>query len=196
MGTGNPLTAATFQYVESDQLFSLIPSTQLQYLFLRFNNLTDFLLIDKIEFIPDPQTKQDFDGQVLNVITELNGTSVMDLPPTHGHVHLWTRHEGLNQQWHFILDRATNTYTIQNQHATGSGRFLAEGNHGTLVLVSNITNAARWQMHETDSGVFEIVNLASNLCLDVYESQTANGTRIQTFRRHGGANQRWRLQRV
>jgi hypothetical protein len=69
----------------------------------------------------------------------------------------------------------------------GSGRCLAAPGAARTAVTIQDCGSQRWST--TDSGQIKI----NNLCLDVRGERTANGTAVQLYACHGGANQRWRI---
>lgn len=138
-----------------------------------------------------------FSGQRLRIVSELNRTSVMDMPPSNPTmVHLWSGANVPQQQWDFRLDTNTNSYTITNTHPNATGRFLTQIGTNTLSFTTNVTNESRWRIFETGNGIFEIVNVSSGDRIDVLHSGTANGTRIQLYSRNDTRAQQWILERI
>ena len=50
-----------------------------------------------------------------------------------------------------------------------------------------------WRIERLGGGTYQIVNVASGLCLDVEGGVRADGARVIQFRCQGNENQAWRL---
>jgi len=137
-----------------------------------------------------------FDGQVLNITTELNRDFGIHMQsPNLNHVRIWNRgHHYLRAQWHFIFNPMTNTYTIQNMDPGLRGQFLAEGANNQLVFVDNITDAAQWRILEMGVGIYVIENTLTGHFLDVEGSVLINGTTVRSMPRDVNAAQLWSFQ--
>ena len=128
------------------------------------------------------------DSRRVNILTVLDANSNAALQVNNNQTRLWGNTNATNQQFEFIRDAATNTYTIRNI-ATNS--FLTESG-SNITLTNTPTNNARWQVFPRILGSYVIINQASGRALDVEGgSTTANGTRVLTWGPSGNGNQAW-----
>lgn len=105
---------------------------------------------------------------------------------------LWECTGNANQQWTF-QSQSSSSYRIVGLN----GLCLVPGQIGTTGLPEIELGAcdsaqALWTIADL-SGSFEVVNNESALCLDVFMSETDNGTPLVAFECRDQANQQWRL---
>ena len=136
---------------------------------------------------PEPEVNTPiFNNQIINLATALNGTSLIE--PSGSNIVLWSPRGTESQNWQFILDPTTDTYTIRN---IGNGLYLTETSNNAT-LTSNVTSGSRWKVYPNNNNTYQIVNSATNRSLDVTGGTTAaNGTQVITWSRTGNANQLW-----
>ncbi len=117
---------------------------------------------------------------------DVEGAATADGTP----VNLFECHGGANQQWDFeyhfpgYLVRGISGQCLHPEGLTGSG------NPGLVVSACSGTEQL-WQLGGGFPTDFTLVHADTGMCMDVEDAGTADGTRLQLFPCHGGANQLW-----
>lgn len=156
---------------------------------------------------PSPQREdfvQDlgsFHQKVLSIRTQLDENKAVDLTSDPSkYINIWDYHGGENQQWQFLYDSTERSYQIVSVDT----RKAMKGNaDGSMTMVNptgpyeSYDYGAYWQLLKINNTSYYLIkNMASGLLLDLDNANTANGTRIKTFRENGEAAQYWNLQAV
>ncbi|PGV16598.1 hypothetical protein COD78_32160 [Bacillus cereus] len=109
------------------------------------------------------------------------------------------------QRWKFSYDQVRQAYTIESleeimpfQKAmlnapTQSGKQI------NIVLIWNtsVPDTAYWRLIRTDDGYYQLQNLADlTKVIDLADSNTQNGTKINLWDNNGGRNQKWIIEPV
>jgi alpha-L-fucosidase 2 len=108
----------------------------------------------------------------------------------------WPATSGLNQQFEFLPSDG-GYHRIRVRHS-GLVLQIAGGSNGSDITQQPDTDAAGQQWRVADHGgeVCSLINRQSGLAMDVWQASTSDGARICQWTLTGGANQRFRLQRL
>jgi hypothetical protein len=136
-----------------------------------------------------PPTIQDLNGKRAILTTMVNGSSVLDGDGSN--VLIWERHGGNNQIWEFTLEPSTNAYTIRN---VGWNSYLTENSQRNVILNNQLASATKWRVNPVSGNGYEIQSVTSNQYLDLPSSNTQSGTRMLTWPKNNGNNQRWLIE--
>jgi hypothetical protein len=147
----------------------------------------------------DPNTKYTFTNHVTYSLIDVAGFSTAN----GGAVQEWQGTGATNQKW-YIRRRAPKVYEIASAY---SGKCLEVGGFSTSAetplqqWTCNGTQNQLWQLNPKGQGWYEVrsmltVNSANPMCMDVYQTNNANGTRIQQYNcgAYGYAAQQWMIQ--
>jgi thermitase len=100
-----------------------------------------------------------------------------------------------NKRKSVIRDPATNSPFLWNAQDWPTSLNLSGYTRGRLNLENFIRNVPGW-VAPTDiqSGVYKLINVNSNKCVEVGGSNTGNGSGINQWSCYTGANQEWRIE--
>lgn len=136
--------------------------------------------------------------KVLSIRSELNLNKAVDLTSDASkYLNIWDFHGGENQQWNFVYDSMDRAYEIISISTRKAIKSNADGSI-TMVNPTGSFEAydygAYWQLLKiSNTNYYLIKNMASGMLLDLDNANTANGTRIKTFRENGEIAQYWEL---
>jgi hypothetical protein len=109
-------------------------------------------------------------------------------------IHQWTRYDGDNQQWQFVL-HDDGYYEIIAKH---SGKCLDDGNSSIIDggLIHQWSRHGgdnqKWELQELPDGYFLIISKIGELCVDG-TLDIHDGSLVHLWSNHVGENQQWRL---
>ncbi|MFI6578740.1 RICIN domain-containing protein [Nocardiopsis sp. NPDC050513] len=146
----------------------------------------------------EPAHPAGLDPAVTYVLQNGNGGRVLDVvqaaTANGSPVHLWDRHDGVNQQWRFVPVEG-GFYEIE---AVGAGKLLeiptaADAGPGAALLTRTGQPNQQWSLVEVGPGVVRIVNRATGQALEGRGGAPDNGTPVTQAADAGQAHQQWRL---
>ncbi len=109
------------------------------------------------------------------------------------------QNSGNNQKWRTYLTKIISGkayYSFAVYHT--SDRWLWIQNNSTsaganvIIYSMNTNNGGYWNLKSAGSGYYYFKNIGG-LCLDLYNNQTANGTKIDAYTCNNQANQKWKF---
>ncbi|PEA88271.1 phosphatidylinositol-specific phospholipase C domain-containing protein [Bacillus thuringiensis] len=149
-------------------------------------------------------------GDVYQIVTSLNDTSVVDLNRSDNEVTLWSDNGEDNQKWKFVYDEKEGKYLIESM--TEENLLLAwNGSHYPRKVVVKQKPAYKpypdecyWTLRSLGGDYYEIINKGQRvypgdympLWLDVDHSGTTNGTKITVHESNSTKAQKFKLRRV
>lgn len=125
----------------------------------------------------------------------LKAADVVDASTSNGaKLQQWTYGAGANQKW-VIAHQGANQYTIKSAQ-TGravdvASNTLLSGDNIGMWPVKTTTPQQRYLFTPTDSGFFKIIGVGNGLALEIADSATVNGARVEQREYQGGAYQQW-----
>lgn len=144
------------------------------------------------------------DGGVYRIVSQVNGTSVIDcnsFSPVNGTaVTLWSSNGGNNQKWlarkstngSFVLKSISDTTKVLD--VTGGASI--SGTQVKMYTFGN-SNNQKWNIAYQGDGTFALSPLhATNLSFDVNGGFSANGTILQVWNSHTEKSQRFKFEKL
>lgn len=104
----------------------------------------------------------------------------------------WPYHGKQNEEWH-LTRQADGSYAITALH---SGLALTATDAQVVQSADRGLSSQRWYLDQDLGGTYRIVSVATGKVLDVFNGSTDNGANVIVWTNNGGANQRWRLEKV
>ncbi|MGN2371486.1 RICIN domain-containing protein [Clostridium cagae] len=152
-----------------------------------------------IKFIIEDYIISDFNNFTCKISPILDLSKVVQqVAMTDLSVNLYTWDYGRNQKWTIRYNKEKSAYQFFNT-ILSNGVLTWISSNGNTVRVSSSAqnNDAQYWLIKPVSNAYEtytITNLHDTTkVLDLYNSQTANGTTIQVFNYHGDDNQKWSI---
>lgn len=207
--SGNLLTYNSFQYVNT--LVERFNENGVEIIIQ--NKGTSTLIIDKIEFIPtgvvteppkpiEPPIQPPLENVgTFQIITALNNSSVLKEEIGY-RVSLWTNYNGNDQKWDFLYNPQVDAYQLQCLNHTDQQRVLTWEQYLTgrdeAVCRRNYNDAEQyWIIEDAGDGYAYIRNKENTYrVLEVFRSNTSNGTEIIVDRFTGSMNQKFKLNKL
>lgn len=172
---------------------------------VRQNDWTNKELVETI--VLSDEARPDYEGKTVTIRSALDSSKVIDWSenPLHpSHIIAYNANGGKNQSWQMEKIKNTTTSYVfrsvkdlstritESKQTDGSGNFFTEAN----TLINN--QYSHWELipagkHE-DGWIFLLKNRQSANVLDLPNGNTANETRLITYYRKNGLNQKFIIQ--
>ncbi|MDC4242776.1 MULTISPECIES: RICIN domain-containing protein [Bacillota] len=132
------------------------------------------------------------------IVSKLNNNKVLNLHINSSfpsNVTIWDNANVSQQKWKFEYDAIKNAFKISNSY--NNGNLSVESNNNVFALGSlGDSNKVYWLLEYVGDGYYIFKNYDNhNMVLDLYKSDTRNGSNIQIFGRNNGDNQKFKLVR-
>lgn len=147
-------------------------------------------IIDIIRDSPELPSSDRYHGRIIQLVSALNGTSVVDNASTR--TVLWQNNNASNQRWTAQYSVLGGGYILRNRY---DGRFLTNVGGSAVESRSQISASSVWYFvyapTPTGATQYNIVNAHTGLVLNVNGS--GNGTWVGANAANGSNNQRWSI---
>lgn len=148
----------------------------------------------------------DYDRQFVNFGTALNQSSVLSMSQMNNTIEgdnlgLWTIDGNIRQTFRLmnVPEKGENVYQIFNHSQHILLAWNKTTNNSSQVFMHRNENKPEhyWILEKQRDGSYVIANYAdNNMVLDVTNSNTSNGTRVQIYPRNGTKAQQWMISTV
>ncbi|MEN3133245.1 phosphatidylinositol-specific phospholipase C domain-containing protein [Bacillus cereus] len=166
-------------------------------------------LINAIIKVNDSLIGSEVPDDVYQIVTSLNGTSVVDLNRSDNEVTLWENNDGKNQKWKFVYDEKEGEYLIESMTDTNLLLAWNGSNYPRKVVVKQKPDykpypaGCYWRLKSLGEENYEIINRGQRvypgdyipLWMDVDHSGTTNGTKITVHESNSTKAQRFKLRK-
>ncbi|PQA97107.1 hypothetical protein B0A69_03425 [Chryseobacterium shigense] len=141
-----------------------------------------------------PWIGKTIDDGVYQIKSSINSNVVVDLGPAHNVIG-WQNKYSTNQMWEFTYNSSKKAYKIRNLSSDNLVLAWASRKDRSVIGYNdNGENDQFWQIEMTNDGMYILRNIQNHeMLLDLLDSKTTDGTRIQVHEANDQAAQKWSL---
>lgn len=152
-------------------------------------------------FVFIKSTIQDLTNGEWSIASKINNNKILDVNnnASTNNVTIWDKLTGNNQKWVFKGTSLPGIYKIESkiQQANYFNKYVLVCNYTTNNIIAREaidSTSEYWFLDVQDDGSYIIRHDNNkNMVLDLYGSNTTNGTNVQIHAYHGADNQKWRF---
>ncbi|WP_013942292.1 RICIN domain-containing protein [Clostridium perfringens] len=154
----------------------------------------------KQEFnIVKPTEKVSITDGEWKIVSKLNNKKVLNVHiggSDPRNVTIWDDANVVQQRWKFEYDTSRNAFRIKSSYNNGSLAWNSSASNNVHALGIGDASNQYWILEYVGDGYYIFKNCRDlNMVLDLYKSDTRNGSNIQVYGRNNGDNQKFKLVR-